>query len=300
MGASIIIDQLSKRYVHDQPPALDKLTLHVNPGEVYGFLGANGAGKSTTIRLLLNFIQPTNGSATVMDHDVRESSVKARRHIGYLSGDVALYPSPTGRQLLDYLGALQGKKIKKDYQSELIRRFEAEVDKPIGELSKGNRQKLGIIQAFMHQPSVLILDEPTAGLDPLMQEAFYDTVAEHKQHGAAVFMSSHNLAEAQRVCDRIGIIKHGKLIHEQGIAEDDTLSAPLFRVTFGQAVTLGRLKTLPGLKLVSQANPSTAVLQSTESISVALRTLSQFDIKSLETEKLDLESEFLGFYGDAK
>jgi ABC-2 type transport system ATP-binding protein len=297
MNASIIIDQLSKRYVRGQPPALDKLTLHVNPGEVYGFLGANGAGKSTTIRLLMNFLQPTGGSASVMDYDVTTDAVRVKQHVGYLAGDVALYRKTTGRSLLDFLTKLQGGKPS-DYRAVLEQRFQAELDKPIAELSKGNRQKIGILQACMHQPAVLILDEPTSGLDPLMQEAFYETLTEAKNRGAAVFMSSHNLAEAQRVCDRLGVIKHGKLIREQTIQGDTTLEAPIFKVVFANAVPQNELKKLAGLRLLS-SDGKVALLQPTETISQALKVLSRYDIQSLTSEKLDLESEFLEFYEDA-
>jgi len=297
MSASIIIDQLSKQYVSSQPLALDNLTLHVNPGEVYGFLGANGAGKSTTIRLLLNFLQSTSGSASVMGFDVATQSVKARRHIGYLSGDVALYPKTTGKELLDYLTKLQGTKPS-EYRTVLEKRFEAETDKRIDALSKGNRQKIGIIQAFIHQPDVLILDEPTSGLDPLMQEAFYQTVLEAKQRGAAILMSSHNLAEAQHICDRIGVIKHGKLIREQSIAGDQTLGTPTFRIVFATALKPLQYKTLAGLKLLSQENEKTILVQPTETLSVAFKTLSLYDVREFTTEKLDLEDEFIEFYGD--
>ena len=294
---SLVLEKLSKRYPGTTVLALDSVSLRVNAGEVYGFLGSNGAGKTTTIRLLLNFLQPTSGSAQILGLDSVRQSVEAKKHVGYLSGDVALYQKATGRQLLDYLSALQ-KGGDPVYRKTLEKRFEADLDKPISSLSKGNRQKIGILQAVMHQPDVLILDEPTSGLDPLMQEAFYETIDEAKQHGAAVLMSSHNLAEAQRACDRVGIIKHGKLIREQSIGGDLELGKSVFRVVLADHKAVSRLKTTPGLKFLSQEGAVTVLVQVDDTIAHALKALSQFDIRELTTEQLNLEDEFMGFYGD--
>lgn len=296
MAAGIVTHNLTKRYGHDPRPALDKLNLSIAPGEVYGYLGANGAGKSTTIRLLMNFLQPTGGSAQIAGLDVVRDSVAIKKRVGYLAGDVALYQKTTGKELLDYLSALQGH-ADREYRRTLEKRFEAETNKPISALSKGNRQKIGILQAFMHRPDVLILDEPTSGLDPLMQEAFYDSVREASSRGAAVLMSSHNLAEAQRVCDRIGIIKHGKLIHEQAITGESLLSKPTFRVVLAHAEDGAKLRKTTHITFVSQ-DGSVAVVQAADSVANALGALSKFDIREFSTQQLNLEDEFLDFYGD--
>lgn len=296
MAASILTDQLTKYYGQEKVAALDSLSISIEPGEVYGFLGANGAGKSTTIRLLLNFLHPTTGTALIMGLDSVKQSVEVKKHVGYLSGDVALFTKPTGNELLNYLGSLHAVTGSRKL---LEQRFEADLDKPLGNLSKGNRQKIGIIQAFMHQPDVLILDEPTSGLDPLMQEAFYETVRECKQRGAAVLMSSHNLAEAQRICDRIGIIRHGTLVHEQTLNHDASLAATIFKVIFASPADLIRSKTAAGLKFLSKSDDHTALLQPTGEIKQALESLSHFNIRELTTRSLDLEDEFLEFYGDA-
>lgn len=287
---------LTKKYKGSPVTALDNLTLQVAAGEVYGFLGANGAGKSTTIRTLLGFLTPTSGSAQICGLDIVKDTVAVKRHVGYLSGEIALYPKVTGNELFHYLSDLQQKDTSA-YLKKLVKRFEAEPEKRIGELSKGNRQKIGVIQALMHQPDVLILDEPTSGLDPLMQEVFYDTIREASARGAAVFVSSHNLAEAQRMCDRIGIIKHGKLIREQSIKDDDTLNTPTFRIVLTDVKSAEQLRKNATLKVIS-IKGNTAVLQPAGAIADALKALGTFDISNFTTEQLNLEDEFLEYYGD--
>jgi ABC-2 type transport system ATP-binding protein len=297
MVASITAENLTKRFSRTQPAALDNLNLDIKAGEVYGYLGANGAGKSTTIRLLMNFIQPTSGSAHIAGLDVVKDAVAVKRHVGYLAGDVALYAKTTGKELLDYLAALKGG-VDIDYRRKLETRFEAEMDKPISMLSKGNRQKIGILLATVHRPDVLILDEPTSGLDPLMQEAFYDTIRESQARGTAVLMSSHNLAEATALCDRIGILKHGKLIREQVTADQALVSSVTFRVVLTRPTELTRLRKTPHLTFISQEGGTIGLVQPTGTIAQALKSLATFDIRALTTQHLSLEDEFLGYYED--
>lgn len=294
MAASILCKGLTKFYGTSKIAALTNLTLTIEPGEVYGFLGANGAGKSTTIRLLLNFLQPTSGRAVILGQDVSRNPLKARQHVGYLAGEVALYQKETGRNLLNYLSTLQP---ATSYRQTLEKRFQADLDKPIVELSKGNRQKIGIIQAFMHRPKVLILDEPTSGLDPLMQEAFYETLYESRSRGSAILMSSHNLAEAQRICDRVGIIKLGKLIREQPINQLNNLALPVFKVRFDKQIDLATFRSNAGLTVLSQIDAHTVLLKPSAEIAGALQQLSTYQIAEFSTQTADLEDEFLEFYG---
>lgn len=292
---AINIEQLSKQYAGSPSFALDKLTLHVNEGEVYGFLGSNGAGKSTTIRLLLNFIQPSGGKGTIVGKDIVKDSVAIKRHVGYLAGDVALYSKMTGHDFLAFMAALQP--TKKETLQKLVERFDVTLDKPISALSKGNRQKVGILQAFMHEPQVLILDEPTSGLDPLMQEAFYQTVIEAKERGAAVFVSSHNLTEVQHMCDRVGIIREGKLITEQTIEElGKKPNSQVFTVTFAHDVPHD-LATLPQVQ-VSDMGKRSAIVTVTGTIAPLLAYLGTQKVQSLVSKQIDLEEEFMQFYGD--
>jgi ABC-2 type transport system ATP-binding protein len=296
-GAALTLDSLSKRYRGSKNLALDTVSLQVTPGEVYGFLGANGAGKSTAIRTILNFIQPTSGTVTICGLDSVTESVEAKRHIGYLAGDIALYPTVTAGELFAYMARLQQRDCSQ-YLARLVDRFGVDTHKKIGELSKGNRQKVGVVLALMHEPDVLVMDEPTSGLDPLMQEEFYEAVREASQRGAAVLVSSHNLTEAQRICNRVGIIKQGKLIREQTIKDSSNLNAQIFRVVFKHASDAAKLASSKSLKILNQTG-AVATVQPVTTISAVLQTLAKFEIVDFRSEQLDLEDEFLEYYGDA-
>lgn len=289
---AIVLNKLSKRYGKVAEYALHEVSLHVMPGEVYGFLGANGAGKTTTIRTLLNFIQPSAGTAKIMGLDVVRDSVTVKTHIGYLSGDVALYPRMTGEALLRYLQELQPLKHR-EYMDDLTKRFEAELTKPVSDLSKGNRQKLGIIQALMHEPEVLILDEPTSGLDPLMQEVFYQAILDCKHRGCAVFVSSHNLTEVQRLCDTVGIIKNGKLITERTVADLQEAGVQRFTIHFATAVPDGLDKIA---SIESRGKQLATVV--VKDLPAFLKFLSNHEVRRLQSEQADFEQEFLQLYGD--
>jgi ABC-2 type transport system ATP-binding protein len=292
----IVLSNLSKRYASTDKLALNQVSLHVDAGEVYGFLGPNGAGKSTAIRTLLNFIQPTSGSATILKKDIVKYSVEIKKSVGYLSGDFAIYPKMTGHQYLKYMGQLQPPTSKK-YVDELIKRLKAEPEKKLGELSRGNRQKFGIIQAFMHQPKIIILDEPTSGLDPLMQEEFYKLVAESKKRGAAIFMISHILSEVQRTCDRVGIIRDGKLIEERVIADMAREASQTFDITFSGKVPLVELKKIKGAKVTDFVD-STLTIHMHGKLAPLFSVLAKSDVTKIDARNLDLEDMFLGFYSE--
>lgn len=290
------LDKLSKRYRGTDRLAIDKISLHVQPGEIYGFLGPNGAGKSTTIRTLMNFIQPTNGSASILGLDVVRDSVAIKRSVGYLASDMAMYSKMTGRQFLDYMVDLQGSHDTA-YRRDLTRRLKADASKLLGSLSRGNRQKFAIIQAFMHKPDMLILDEPSSGLDPLMQETFYELLQEARARGAAVFMSSHILSEVQKVCDRVGIIRDGKLIAERSIADMTRDAAHTFQVTFRNTPPLAELKHVHGVKLIGHDGHS-VTLHVQGQLPSLLALLAKHEVLQLEARQLDLEELFMHYYKD--
>jgi ABC-2 type transport system ATP-binding protein len=223
---AIVTSGLSKRYGHRTPPvhppwmhpapevrALEDLSIEVRDGEIFGFLGPNGAGKSTTIRLLLGFLHPSAGSGSVMGLDIVRDTVAIRAGTGYLPGGIALYDTMSGEDLLDYLGKLTGRSSTR--RAELCERLEmseATLRRPVRDYSRGMRQKIGIIQALQHDPELAILDEPTEGLDPLMQRAFYDVLDDLRAAGRTIFFSSHVLSEVERVCDRVAIVRRGRLV----------------------------------------------------------------------------------------
>lgn len=285
---------LGKTYVRGRLKALSNLNISVNAAEIYGYLGPNGAGKSTTIKLLMDFIRPTAGHARILDLDSVTDSRQVKQSIGYLPGEFMFYHRLTGAEFLDYMSHLRP--AKASYIKQLAASFEVPLDRKMADLSKGNRQKIGIIQAFMSKPAVLILDEPTGGLDPLMQEKFFELVREAKAGGATVFFSSHNLSEVQKVCDRVAFIKNGRLIAEQGIAELAESSVQTYDVSFAGPAPLAELKRLSGVKLTANS-PHHVTIKVTGSLSPLLRLLAGHKVNSLDRREINLEDEFMKFYG---
>ena len=229
---------LSKTYPNGVRALVD-LDLRVERGEIFGYLGPNGAGKSTTIRLLLDLIRPTAGRAEILGLDTRADSVGARRSVGYLPGDLRLNDRLSGREQLDSLARLRGG-ADAATRDRLVERFQCILDRPIRELSKGNRQKLGIVQAFMHRPEVLILDEPTGGLDPLNQGEFRELVRETADDGRTVFLSSHSLDEVQHTADRVGVIRSGHLVDVDSVESLRERSPRHVTIRFGERIDPAR------------------------------------------------------------
>jgi ABC-2 type transport system ATP-binding protein len=276
------------------------LDLEVYPGEVFGYLGPNGAGKTTTIRLLLDLIRPTRGRATVLGGDPRADGPRLRREVGYLAGDPALYRKMTGRQLLTYLGHLRGMPGLGPAE-EMAARLELDLDRPIGDLSRGNRQKVAVVQALMHSPRLLVLDEPTAGLDPLMQREFYRLVAEAKAEGRTVFLSSHVLSEVERIADRVGIVREGRLVVVEGLEALKAKALRRLEIHFGGPVPRDEFAALPGVQDVVVEN---GLLSCTAvgSIDRLVKAAARYEVTNLAVHEADLEELFLRYYegaGDA-
>lgn len=286
--------KLSKKYPGTDKPALDNVSLKIYAGEVYGFLGPNGAGKSTTIRLLMNFLKPTGGSATIFGKDAQTEDVEIKHSVGYLSGDFAVYPKMTGEQYLTYLDELQGGG-NINYAHKLAKDYKADLKKKLGDLSRGNKQKIGLIQAVMHQPKLLILDEPTSGLDPIMQEKFYKLVNDNKQRGATIFISSHILGEVQRICDRVSIIREGKIVAERVIAELAKEASQTFDINFSKTAPISELKKIKGLKIQNH-NQNSVTIHMNGRLSDLFKVLAQNDVEKIDARNLDLEEMFIHFY----
>ncbi|MEV0902769.1 ABC transporter ATP-binding protein [Actinoplanes sp. NPDC049802] len=283
--------QLTKRY--GRLTALDTLTLDVMPGEVFGFLGPNGAGKSTTIRLLLGLARPTAGRAEVFGVDAADVA-HAHRHLAYMPADVALWPQLTGTEIL-HLQARTGPGTDSAYRDELVERFALDVSKPARTYSTGNRQKVALIAAFATRAPLLVLDEPTSGLDPLMEREFRTAVRHARDRGQTVFLSSHQLAEVEAVCDRVGILRAGRLVEVSTIGELRGLHRS--EVTISYTGSAPDLTEIPGIETVQPAGDGRVRFTLTGAPAPALQALAAADVTALAVREPSLEEIFLDYYG---
>jgi polyether ionophore transport system ATP-binding protein len=290
MPSAIMTDGLSKRY--GETLALDALDLAVQPGEVYGYLGPNGAGKTTTIRLLLGLHRATAGRAELFGVDAWRDPVAAHRRVAYVAGEPFLWPGLTGAETLAYLATLRGG-TDEAYRDALLERFQLDPDKKVRALSKGNRQKVQLIAAFASRADLLILDEPTSGLDPLMEVAFRETVREASERGQTVFLSSHILSEVEALCDRVGILREGRLVEEGTLNELRHLSAQTVEITF--AGPAPHLPELPGVHLTG-AGGNAVRAEVTGSVGPLIAALSDHPVESLISREPSLEEIFLHHY----
>jgi ABC-2 type transport system ATP-binding protein len=282
---------LSKRY--GTVDALRDLDLEVAEGEVVGYLGPNGAGKTTTIRLLLGLIRPTSGRAEIFGLDCQRQTVEAHRRLAYVAGEANLWPSLTGGETLHLLGRVQGR-VHEVYRDELIGRFDFDPSKKVRAYSKGNRQKLILIAALMTRPDLLVLDEPTNGLDPLMEQAFRHSIHEARERGQTVFLSSHILSEVEALCDRVGILRDGVLVDMGTLAEMRHLSALTVEATFD-----GSVPDISGVPGVSSVETEGRVVrcQVRGTVEPLLKVLAASGVQELLSREPSLEELFLAHYG---
>ncbi len=292
METAIKFEGLSKKF--GSLTALAPLDLDVVRGEVMGCLGPNGAGKTTTIRLLLGLINPSSGSARVFGMDSRKQSVEAHKRIAYVPGEAMLWPSLTGEETLHLLGKVHGE-IDPGYRDELVERFKFDPSKKVRAYSKGNRQKVGIIAAFMTRADLLVLDEPTSGLDPLMEQAFRQCVDEAKANGQTVFLSSHILAEVEALCDRLAILRSGKLVELGTLNEMRHLSAITVEATFDDVPP--DVSGIEGILDIRVAGHQ-LTCQVRGEIAPLLAVLSAARPKTLISREPSLEELFLSLYGE--
>jgi len=292
---AILTEQLTKRYGKSR--GVVRLDLEVRPGEVFGFLGPNGAGKTTTIRVLLDLIRPTEGRALVFGLDSRRDTLAIQARSGYLPGELSLYPNLTGRDTLLYLANLRGG-VDAEYVATLAERLDCDLDRKVADLSSGNKRKLGLIQAFMHRPELLILDEPTAGLDPLVQHEFYHLLDEAREAGQTVFLSSHVLPEVQRVCDRVAFIREGELIAVEDVAELTGKAIREIEVVFAEPVPPSAFEGVPGVtSVVADRTDATSLrITVTGSLDAAVKKLGEYPVLDLTSRLPDLEDVFMTFY----
>jgi ABC-2 type transport system ATP-binding protein len=272
------------------------LDLRVDTGEVYGFLGPNGAGKTTTIRLLLDLIRPTSGTVRVLGRDPRADGVALRRRIGYLPGDFVVDGRQTGRELLTYLGNLRGG-VPTATVEEYATRLDLDLGRKIRSLSKGNRQKIGVVQAFMHSPELLVLDEPTSGLDPFLQQQVVVMIREARTAGQTVFMSSHVMGEVQQTADRVGIIREGRLVAVERVEDLRERAVRRVEIQFDAPVTAQEFGALPGVSDVV-VDPSGRILRCRLDgrADALIKTAGRHTVVSFLSEEPDLEELFFHYY----
>ncbi|MHC4954323.1 MAG: ABC transporter ATP-binding protein [Planctomycetota bacterium] len=297
--AAIVTEGLTKYY--GATPGIVDLDLEVRRGEVFGFLGPNGAGKSTTIRTLLDFLHPTRGRARIFDLDTRRDSLAIRRRVGYLPADLALYPEMTGRELLFYFASLRGTDSA-PRANAIAERLGLDLDRRNSDYSSGNRQKVGIVQAFMDDPELLILDEPTSGLDPLVQQEFHRLIDEVREQGRTVFLSSHVLPEVERLADRVGIVRESRLVAVDEIGSLKAKALRRLEIVFGEAVDVALFRDLPGVRRAEATADGRGVsLDVAGAVDGVLRAAAAHPIEDLSAEEADLEAVFLAYYdGDER
>ncbi len=272
------------------------LDLRMRTGEILGFLGPNGAGKTTTMRMLLGLIAPTRGSAQLLGMGAEQDGLALRRRIGYLAGDFGLYPGLTGARQLDYFAALRGD-VNPRRIAELADLFQAELDRPVRELSTGNRQKIGLIQAFMHDPELLILDEPIAGLDPLVQRNFHDLLHEVSAQGRTVLLSSHTLSEVDRVADRVAILRRGRLVVVDELAHLRAAAVQRWEVELAAPVPAEQFRDIDGVR-EAELDGTRLRIAFEGSADAVVKALAGHDVRQIRTREGDLEEIFLRYYRD--
>ncbi len=291
MPTVVQTERLSKRYGHTT--ALDALDLEIDGGEVFGYLGPNGAGKSTTIGLLLGLIRPSSGSARVFGLDAWRDAPEIHRRLAYVPSETNLWPSLTGAETLRFLGAIHGS-VDTAYRDELVRRFDLALDKKVRAYSHGNRQKVPLVAAFASRADLVLLDEPTTGLDPLMEQVFRECVLEARDRGQTVLLSSHVLSEVEAVCDRVAMLRAGKLIEVGRLAELQRLAALRVHATIAGAVP--DLARIEGVSAVA-VDGRTVECDVTGSMQPLLTALAAVGIERITTREVSLEELFIARYG---
>lgn len=278
--------------------ALKDVNLAVKEGEIFGFLGPNGAGKTTTIRAMLNLIHPTSGSITILGYDSVKDYKELHKHVGYLAGDMSMYDNLRAEQYIGYMANLHGD-VECGQIAILASKLQADLKPKIKHLSRGNKQKIGLIAAMMHKPTMLIMDEPTTGLDPLIQEAFYELLADHQASGGTTFMSSHNLSEVQKVCDQVAFIRGGELVEVSTVKKLRTSAMQEFEVHFAKAPDHDAFKAY---KTMKDVHIDEAVMTCTVagSLNEFIKALGKHDVVSITNRELELEEVFMKLYGEIK
>jgi ABC-2 type transport system ATP-binding protein len=296
---ALAIEGLTKSY--GQVRALRGIDLEVRRGEILGFLGPNGAGKTTTIRCLLDLIRPDGGTARVLGIDPQADPVAVRARTGYLPGELNMESNLKVEGVLRYFGDLRGNKTDWDFVQQLARRLELDLSMPVKNLSKGNKQKVGVVQSLMSRPELLLMDEPTSGLDPLMQQEVYRLLKEARADGATIFFSSHIISEVETLAERVAIIREGVIVEEAEPRQLGSMSLRRVQVRFQEPVNTEPLGRVQGVSLLAHSNGLSATLQVEGAMDGLIKALAAFPVNDFETERPSLEEVFLAYYeGDAE
>ena len=293
MDPVIRTEKLTKAYGSHR--GIIDIDLEVTEGEAFGFLGPNGAGKTTTIRTLLDHIRPTSGRATLFGIETTVDPVGIHRRIGYLPGEFALYDKLTGGQTIEYFANLRGG-VDKAYQRALVERLDLDPTRKFKEYSKGNKQKVGLVVALQHRPNLLMLDEPTSGLDPLVQQTFYELIREAKAEGRTVFLSSHILSEVEKTCDRVAIIRDGRLARVDRTEALRDLAHHEVELRFAGDPPMGAFAVLPGVSDVT-ADGNVLKMRVSGSITPVVREAANYELLDFVSREPSLEETFLAQYG---
>ena len=294
MSSEIIIQTNDLSVYYGAHRGVKDLNLSVQKGEIFGFLGPNGAGKTTTQRVMLDIIHPTKGNATIFGLDCQKDGIAIREHISYLPGELSLYPSMKASYFLDLLGSLQKNKLDKLYLKRLLELLNFDPSRKIKEYSHGNKQKIGVIAAFMGKKDLIILDEPTIGLDPLVQQTVLELVQEVKDEGRTVFVSSHNLQEVQEVCDRIGIIQTGELIKTEKVETLINQQLKRLEINFRKEPPHDAF-AIEGVKEISR-DGNLVMFEVSQDLDRLMEKATPYGIIDIETKTVSLEEIFLAFY----
>ncbi len=292
-----VIQTMNLTKFYGKSRGIENVSITVNRGDIFGFLGPNGAGKSTTIRTLLDFIRPTGGEASIFGMDSRKDSVAIRKRIGYIPGDFGLYGHMTGWKFLEYFGKARGK-YDAEAAKAYAKRMDIKLDRKMKEYSRGMRQKVAIIQAFMNNPDLIVMDEPTNGLDPLVQQNFLEMLREESGHGTTVFMSSHVLSEVEKTCNRVAIIKEGHIMAEEMVDELKKKSGKILEVKFAHDLNR-EIFYLPGISNVTRSN-GTYRMNVTANIEEILKEISSHRLADISIHQMTLEDIFMHYYEGAK
>ena len=292
--SAIHADRLTKFY--GKTRGVEDVSLDVHRGEVFGFLGPNGAGKSTTIRVMLDLLRPTSGSVSVLGLDPRADSLELRRRVGYLPGDLAMYDTMTARQLCTYFSGVRGVDAM-GKATELAHRLDLDLDRQISNYSTGNRQKVGLVQALMHEPELLILDEPTSGLDPLIQQEFYAIVSEAQAAGSTIFLSSHVLPEVERIAERVAIIRDGSVLVVEEVASLKARAVRRVEIHFGAPVSVEEFAAVDSVLSADVADDGNVLILNVEgSMDPVVKQAARHEVRNIISHNGDLEDVFLAYY----